>query len=161
MTTVTITRFTPMTDFVTLREAMDRLFEDSFIRPTTWTGLPAGQIAVPVDLWETNDAYHMRADLPGMTPDTIDINVTADTVSFAGESKAETDVTNEGWLRQERRIGKFQRSFTLPVQIDPNKVQANFEHGVLDLVLPKADQVKPRSIKVNANRLSASKDHSK
>jgi HSP20 family protein len=161
MTTVTITRFTPMTDFVTLREAMDRLFEDSFIRPTTWTGLPAGQIAVPVDLWETNDAYHMRADLPGMTPDTIDINVTADTVSFAGESKAETDVTNEGWLRQERRIGKFQRSFTLPVQIDPNKVQANFEHGVLDLVLPKADQVKPRSIKVNANRLSASKDNSK
>jgi HSP20 family protein len=161
MTTVTITRFTPMTDFVTLREAMDRLFEDSFIRPTTWTGLAAGQIAVPVDLWETNDAYHMRADLPGMTPDTIDINVTADTVSFAGETKAETDVANEGWLRQERRIGKFQRSFTLPVQIDPNKVQANFEHGVLDLVLPKADQVKPRSIKVNANRLSASKVNEK
>lgn len=147
---MTITRFTPMTDFVSLREAMDRLFEDSFIRPTTWTGLPAGQIAVPVDLWETNDAYHMRADLPGMTPDTIDINVTADTVSFAGETKPQTDVTNEGWLRQERRVGKFQRSFTLPVQIDPTKVQANFEHGVLDLVLPKADQVKPRSIKVNA-----------
>ncbi len=158
---MTITRFTPMTDFVTLREAMDRLFEDSFIRPTTWTGLPAGQIAVPVDLWETNDAYHMRADLPGMTPDTIDINVTADTVSFAGETKAETDVANEGWLRQERRIGKFQRSFTLPVQIDPNKVQASFEHGVLDLVLPKADQVKPRSIKVNANKLNATKVNEK
>jgi HSP20 family protein len=158
---VTITRFTPMTDFVTLREAMDRLFEDSFIRPTTWTGLAAGQIAVPVDLWETNDAYHLRADLPGMTPDTIDINVTADTVSFAGETKIETDVANEGWLRQERRIGKFQRSFTLPVQIDPNKVQANFEHGVLDLVLPKADQVKPRSIKVNANKLNPNKANDK
>lgn len=147
---MTITRFTPMTDFVSLREAMDRLFEDSFIRPTTYSGLAAGQIAVPVDLWETNDAYHLRADLPGMTPDTIDINVTADTVSFAGETKGQTDVTNDGWLRQERRVGKFQRAFTLPVQIDPNKVQASFEHGVLDLVLPKADQVKPRSIKVNA-----------
>ena len=147
---MTITRFTPMTDFVSLREAMDRLFEDSFIRPTTYSGLAAGQIAVPVDLWETSDAYHLRADLPGMTPDTIDINATADTVSFAGESKAQTDVANEGWLRQERRVGKFQRSFTLPVQIDPNKVQASFEHGVLDLVLPKADQVKPRTIKVNA-----------
>jgi HSP20 family protein len=161
MTTVTITRFTPMTDIVSLREAMDRLFEDSFIRPTTWTGIAAGQIAVPVDLWETNDAYHLRADLPGMTPDTIDINVTADTVSFAGETKTETDVANEGWLRQERRIGKFQRSFTLPVEIDPNKVQASFEHGVLDLVLPKADQVKPRSIKVNANKLNANKVNEK
>lgn len=147
---MTITRFTPMTDFVSLRDAMDRLFEDSFIRPTTYSGLAAGQIAVPVDLWETSDAYHLRADLPGMTPDTIDINVTADTVSFAGEVKAQTDVSSDGWMRQERRVGKFQRAFTLPLQIDPNKVQASFEHGVLDLVLPKADQVKPRSIKVNA-----------
>ena len=146
---MTITRFTPMTDFVSLREAMDRLFEDSFIRPTTWSGVAAGQIAVPVDLWETSDNYHLRADLPGMTPDSIDINVTADTVTLAGETKLPTDVTSDGWLRQERRAGKFQRSFTLPVQIDPNKVQASFEHGVLDLVLPKADQVKPRSIKVN------------
>ena len=147
---MTITRFTPMTDFVSLREAMDRLVEDSFIRPTTFTGLAAGQIAVPVDLWETTDNYHLRADLPGMTPDTIDINVTADSVSLAGETKAPADVSNDGWLRQERRVGKFQRMFTLPVQIDPNKVQASFEHGVLDLVLPKADQVKPRTIKVNA-----------
>ena len=58
---MTITRFTPVTDFVSLREAMDRLFEDSVIRPNMWSGLAAGQIAVPVDLWETNDAYHVTA----------------------------------------------------------------------------------------------------
>src|SRR5689334_18803364 len=150
MTSMTITRFTPMTDFVSLREAMDRLFEDSFIRPTTWSGLAAGQIAVPVDLWETNDAYHLRADVPGISPDQLDINVTADTLTFGGEVKGQSDVSNEGWLRQERRIGKFQRAFTLPVQIDPDKVVANFANGVLELTLPKADQVKPRSIKVNA-----------
>ena len=149
---MTITRFTPMTDFVSLREAMDRLFEDSFIRPTTYSGLAAGQIALPVDLWETNDAYHLRADVPGITPDAIDINVTADTLSITGEVKGQSDVSNDGWLRQERRVGKFQRAFTLPVQIDPDKVQANFTNGVLELVLPKADQVKPRSIKVNANK---------
>lgn len=147
---MTITRFSPMTDFVSLREAMDRLFEDSFIRPTTWTGLAAGQIAVPVDLWETNEAYHLRADLPGLAPDAIDINATADTIAISGETKPVTDVATEGWLRQERRTGKFQRAFTLPVQIDPDKVQASFQHGVLELVLPKADQVKPRSIKVSA-----------
>lgn len=147
---MTITRWSPMTDLVSLREAMDRLFEDSFIKPSTWTGLAAGQVAVPVDLWETNDAYHLRADLPGLAPEEIDINVTADTVALTGETKLSQDVTSDGWLRQERRIGKFQRAFTLPVQIDPDKVQATFTHGVLDLVLPKADQVKPRTIKVTS-----------
>lgn len=147
---MTITRFSPMTDFVSLREAMDRLFEDSIIRPTTWTGLAAGQIAVPVDLWETNDAYHLRADLPGIAPEDIDINVTSESVSLVGETKTQQDVASDGWLRQERRAGKFQRAFTLPVQIDPDKVQATFAHGVLELTLPKADQVKPRTIKVTA-----------
>ena len=147
---MTIARFDPMSDFVSLRQAMDRLFEDSIIRPSVWTGLSAGQIAVPVDLWETNDAYHLRADLPGIAPDDIDINVTSDTVALTGESKMSQDVTNDGWLRQERRVGKFQRAFTLPVQIDPDKVQATFTHGVLELTLPKADQVKPRTIKVTA-----------
>ena len=147
---MTITRWSPMNDLVSLREAMDRLFEDSFIKPSTWTGLAAGQVAVPVDLWETNDAYHMRADLPGIAPDAIDINVTADTVALMGESKTQQDVSTEGWLRQERRVGKFQRAFTLPVQIDPDKVQATFTHGVLELVLPKADQVKPRTVKITS-----------
>lgn len=147
---MTITRFSPMSDFVSLREAMDRLFEDSIIKPATWTGLAGGQIAVPVDLWETNDAYHLRADLPGIAPDDIDINVTSESVALTGETKTSQDVTNDGWLRQERRVGKFQRAFSLPVQIDPDKVQATFMHGVLELVLPKADQVKPRTIKVTA-----------
>lgn len=147
---MTLARFSPMSDFVSLREAMDRLFEDSVIKPTMWTGLAAGQIAVPVDLWESNDAYHLRADLPGLAPDDIDINVTSESVAISGETKAQQDVTSEGWLRQERRVGKFQRAFTLPVQIDPDKVQATFTNGVLELVVPKADQVKPRTIKVTA-----------
>jgi HSP20 family protein len=145
---VTIARFTPLSDVVSLREAMDRLFEDSFIRPSRW--MDGGQLGVPVDLWETKDAYHMRADLPGITPDDIEINATVDTVTINGELKPVTDVANEGWIRQERRYGKFTRSFTLPVQIDANKVEAKFTNGVLELVLPKAENVKPRSIKVNA-----------
>src|SRR5512143_677385 len=98
MTSMTLARFSPMSDFVSLREAMDRLFEDSVIKPTMWTGLAAGQIAVPVDLWESNDAYHLRADLPGLAPDDIDINVTSESVAISGETKAQQDVTSEGWL---------------------------------------------------------------
>ena len=71
-------------------------------------------------------------------------------MTISGELKQEKDVTNEGWLRQERRTGKFTRSFTLPVQIDPNKVEAHFTNGVLELAVPKAESTKPRSIKINA-----------
>ena len=145
---MTLARFNPMADFVSLRDAMDRLVEDSFIRPSAFTGLAAGQLAVPVDLWDTPEAYHLRADLPGLTPDAIDISVTGDTVQLAGEIKPSTDVTQDGWLRQERRFGKFQRAFTLPVQIDPNKVEATFNNGVLELVLHKAESVRPKTIKV-------------
>jgi HSP20 family protein len=130
---MTITRFTLMPDIVSLRDAMDRL----------------GPLAVPVDLWETRDAYHLRADLPGVKPDELEINATSDSISISGEVKGQSDVTEDGWLRQERRFGKFQRAFTLPIAIDPSKVEATFENGVLQLVLPKAENTKPRTIKVN------------
>ena len=145
-----IARYSPLSDLVSLRDAMDQLFQESFIRPNGWSGLPAGQIATPVDLWETKDAYHLRADLPGMTSDDIAINVTGDTVTLSGETKAMSDVANEGWLRQERRAGKFQRAFTLPVQIDANAVTATFSNGVLDLTLPKSEAVKPKTVKIQA-----------
>jgi len=147
---MTIARFSPLGDVVSLREAMDRLFEDSVSRPNGgWSTVAAGQVVVPVDLWETKDAYQVRADLPGLTPDDIEINATAENFTISGEFKPTTDMTS-GWLRHERRIGKFARSFTVPVQIDPTKVEAKFTNGVLELVLPKAENVKPRTIKVNA-----------
>jgi len=149
---MTIARFTPLTDIVSLRDAMDRLFEESFIRPNGWNGVSAGHLAVPVDLWETKDAYQLRADVPGVTSDELEINATSDSISIAGEVKGHADVSENGWLRQERRVGKFQRAFTLPIAIDPTKVEATFDNGVLQLVLPKADNVKPRMIKVNATK---------
>ena len=147
---MTIARFTPLDDVVSLREAMDRLFEDSFTRPNGWSGLVSGQVGVPVDLWETKDAYHLRADLPGLTAEDIEINATSDTITFGGEIKAQADATEDSWLRQERRAGKFQRAFTLPVQIDSNAVTATFTNGILDLVLPKSEAVKPKTVKISA-----------
>jgi HSP20 family protein len=112
--------------------------------------MPAGEVTVPVDLGETKDAFYLRADLPGVSPDDIQISATADTVTITGEIKDDTDKNVETWLRQERCAGRFQRSFALPVQIDPNKVEAHFNNGVLELVLPKSELVKPRTIRVNA-----------
>ncbi len=136
---MTITRFALMPDIVSLRDAMDRL----------------GTLAVPVDLWETKDAYQLRADLPGVKADDLEINATSDSISISGEVKDQAEVTEDGWLRQERRVGKFQRAFTLPIAIDPAKVEATFENGVLSLVLPKAESTKPRTIKVNATNASS------
>jgi len=136
---MTIARFALMPDIVALRDAMDRLDD----------------LAVPVDLWETKDAYHLRADVPGVTPDELEINATSDSISISGEVKGQADVTEDGWLRQERRVGKFQRAFSLPVAVDPSKVEATFENGVLSLVLPKAESTKPRTIKVNATKANS------
>ncbi len=136
---MTITRFALMPDILSLRDAVDRL----------------GTLAVPVDLWETKDAYQLRADLPGVKADDLEINATGDSISIGGEVKDQAEVTEDGWLRQERRVGKFQRAFTLPVAIDPAKVEAMFENGVLSLVLPKAESTKPRTIKVNATNGSS------
>ena len=153
---MTIARFSPLGDVVSLREAMDRLFEDSVSRPNGgWSTVAAGQVVVPVDLWETKDAYHLRADVPGVTPDELEINATSDSISISGEVKGQADVTEDGWLRQERRVGKFQRAFTVPVAIDPSKVEATFENGVLSLVMPKAENTKPRTIKVNATKANS------
>ena len=143
---MSIVRFQPMRDFVSLRDAMDRLFEDSFVRPAAWPT----PLSVPVDLWETQDAYHLKADVPGVGPDDIEINATHESITISGEVKGSQDVSDDGWLRQERRTGKFSRSFTLPVQIDPNKVDATFQNGVLHVTVPKAEAVRPRSIKVRA-----------
>ena len=144
---MSIARFQPMSDILSLREAMDRLFEDSFIRPSVWQN---AAVSAPVDIKETEDAYLLKADLPGFTADDIDINVTHDTVTIAGELKQDEGSNDEGWLRQERRAGKFSRSFTLPVEIDSTKVDATFQNGVLHLTLPKAEAVRPRTIKVRA-----------
>jgi len=149
---MSITRWDPVRDFVSLREAMDRLFEDSFIRPGTALSGDGANTAFAIDLYETPDAFVLKAPLPGIKPDEIDINATTDGVVIRGELKPDLEVKPETWLRQERRYGKFQRGFTLPTQIDPNKVDATFEHGVLTLTLPKAETVKPKQIKVKASQ---------
>ncbi len=144
---MTMTRWHPMREFVPLREVVDRLFEDSVVSPTI---LGDGGWAFPVDIYDKGDAFVVKASLPGVKPDQIEINATAEGVSIRGEVKQESNVKQESWLRQERRFGRFQRAFSLPVAIDPNTVEASFEDGVLTLTLPKSEAVRPKQIKVKA-----------
>jgi HSP20 family protein len=143
-----IVRWEPFRDLISLREAMDRLFEESFIRPRAGWLAPLGAEALVVDMYETDQDVVVKSSVPGIKPEDIDITITGDTLTIKGETKTEEKVEKANYIRQERRYGAFSRSLTLPTTIVAEKAKAEFENGVLTLTLPKAEEVKPKTIKV-------------
>ena len=145
-----IMRWEPLNDVVSLRDAMDRLFEESFITPRFFAPLREGVMGtLPLDVVETENDVIVKASVPGLKPEDIDVTVVGDTLTIKGETKSEKKEEKSNYLLQERRFGSFQRAITLPVMVQSEKAQADFENGVLTLTLPKAEEVKPKQIKVN------------
>lgn len=144
---MSITRWEPWSELMTLRDAMDRLFEESFIRPGRLLGAPDGG-GVPVDMFQQDGNLVVKAPLPGVKPEDIEVTVVGDTLTIKGETKAETEVKEENVIRRERRFGAFTRSVSLPTPVDTSKANATFENGVLTLTLPVAEEAKPKAIKV-------------
>ena len=145
-----IVRWEPFRDLISLREAMDRLFEESFIRPRSGWLAPVGIGGLAVDVYETDQDVIVKSSVPGVRPEDIDITITGDTLTIKGQTKAEEKVERANYIRQERRYGAFSRSLTLPTTIVAEKAKAEFEDGVLTLTLPKAEEVKPKTIEVKA-----------
>lgn len=126
---------------------MDRLFEESFVRPSRlWPGVEAGD--VPVDVYQTVDDVVVEAALPGIKPEEVDITITGDTLTIKGEHKEEQAVKEEDYFYRERRYGAFSRSVAIPAKVKSDKAEAVFENGVLTLRLPKAEEIKPKQIKI-------------
>ena len=150
----TITRWEPFNDFVGLRDAMDRLMNDAFVRParfiTDRADAQAQELGMPVDVTETPDAITVKAALPGVKADDVDINITGDVLTIRGEMKSETEKDEGNVHRKEIRYGNYSRSFTLPTAVQSDGADATFENGVLTLRLPKMEEVKPKQIKVQA-----------
>lgn len=142
-----ITRWDPFAELQSLRQTMDRLFDDA--RPWRFN-VNGGEAYFPVDLYETNDEVVVKASLPGVKPEDIDISVTGQVLTLKGESKEEHEEKAQNYYRRERRSGSFVRQLQLPTDVEPDRAEAVFEHGVLRLTLPKAEAVKPRTIKVQA-----------
>jgi len=145
-----LVRWDPFHDLVSLREAMDRLFEESFVQPQGGWLAPVGMETLAVDMYETDDAIVVRTVVPGVKPEDLDVSVTGDTLTIKGETKAEEEVKEENYIRRERRYGSFCRSLLVPIPVVADKAEAEFENGVLTLTLPKAEEVKPKAIKVKA-----------
>ncbi|MGA3029585.1 MAG: Hsp20/alpha crystallin family protein [Candidatus Limnocylindrales bacterium] len=142
---MTLIRRAGFGDILSLRQAMDRLFEESFVNPGTWQ-FGEGQL-VPVDVYTTNHDVVVQAILPGVKPEEVDITVEGSTLSISGDTSSMIPA-REGLLLQEIRRGRFIRTLTLPAGLEADKATATFEDGILTLRIPKAEQVKPRQIKI-------------
>lgn len=146
---MSLTRWEPFRDLVSLREAMDRLFEESFVRPGRLIPF-GGQEMLAIDMYETDDEVVVKTAVPGVAPEDMDITITGDTLTIRGETKTEEKEERRNYIRRERRYGSFSRSVTLPGGLQTDQADAVFEQGVLTLTIPKAEEVKPKAIKVKA-----------
>jgi HSP20 family protein len=132
-----------------LRDAMDRLFDSYFTAPATPVSDRWPAWSPAIDVVETKDAYHVKAEVPGIAPGDIDISMTGNTLTLKGEKKEEKTEGDTTWHRTERTYGSFVRTLELPEGVDPERVQACHDKGVLTIEIAKSERVKPRTIKVN------------
>lgn len=153
---MSIVRWEPFREMISLRNAMDRLFEESFVRPTRfWPEL--GIEEIPIDMYQTDNDVVVKASLPGTKPDEVDISITGDTITIKGERKKEKEVKEENYFYKERRYGAFSRSIVLPLPVKGDKAEATFDDGVLTVTIPKAEEVKPRTIKIKTKESAKDK----
>jgi HSP20 family protein len=136
-----VTRWNPVRDLLTMREAMDNAFNDRFMRV-----FEGGRAAVlPIDAYATEEAIVIMTDVPGLKPDELKVTFEGDTLTIRGEIKP---VEQKNFLLRERMVGKFERTLTVNTPVDADKIEAEFENGVLTLTLPKAEAVKPKQINI-------------
>ena len=143
-------RWQPMGETVTLRDAMDRLFDEAFTRPWAMGDGRISRFAPAVDMFETENEVVVKAALPGMKAEDVDINVTGEMLTIKGELKEENESKDKAYHIREHRWGSFERSMGLPTAVVPDKAKAEFENGILTVTLPRADEVKPKTITVKA-----------
>ncbi|HNC08178.1 MAG TPA: Hsp20/alpha crystallin family protein, partial [Anaerolineales bacterium] len=132
-------RWEPAREMMTLREAMDRLFDDAFTRPLSLSG---NNWSIPaVDMYQTDNEVVVKAALPGIKADEVQINVTGEILTLKGETKQENETKEKAYHIREQRWGTFERSIVLPTEVVADKAKADFENGVLTITLPKAEEV--------------------
>jgi len=141
-----VTRCDPFREAVTLREAMDRLFEDSFVPSGRREGAGERTFRLPLDAYVTQDEIVVTANMPGVKPEDVEITLEGDTLTIKGVRPG--PIENVDYVLQERPYGRFQRTLNINIPVDADKAEAKYEHGLLTLSIPKAEAVKPKTIAV-------------
>jgi len=138
--------FSRITDPQALRETMDRLIQENVVRPIR--GIASGVSGwFPVDMIDQGDSVMVRAALPGINPSDIQVSLLGNVLSIDVEASG-SDTERSNWLLRERPVGPFRRSITVPVPVDPDATQAQYDQGILTLTMPKSEQARPKQIKV-------------
>jgi HSP20 family protein len=143
-------RWQPAREMVTWLDAMDRLLDDAFTRPWGLSQAGRGISAPSLDMYETDNEVVVKAAVPGMKAEDVQINITGEMLTIKGETKEASEVKEKAYHIREQRWGSFERSIELPTQVVSEKAKAEFEDGILTISLPKAEQVKPKTITVKA-----------
>ena len=148
-------RWEPFRELADLRREMERIF-DQFLeeRPARKA---RGAWLPTVDIYERNDHFVVRADIPGVRPENIDVSVQDDVLTIHGERKHEEEVRDEKYYRAERRFGSFERTVMLPPTVDRERVKATFDNGVLEVTPPKLPQVQPKKVEIEVKPTTAGK----
>jgi HSP20 family protein len=143
-------RWEPVAELNTIQNEMNRLFNNLFDAPTggSGSGTQARRWIPAMDLVETTDHYVLRADLPGLGDEDVNVQLEDSVLTISGERKTEQHTEPEGYYRLERAFGGFSRSLTLPDGIDPDSIQAHFDRGVLEITIPKPEQKKARQVQI-------------
>jgi HSP20 family protein len=147
--TTALTHFEPFADALKLSDAMEQLLNESWVAPRSFFGSWNGTASMPLDMYETDEAYVVTAFLPGVPNDKLDIQVQQNILSIHGEVSVEQP-KDARYLIQERGSGVFARSLRLPSQVDADKIAATYTDGVLTITLPKVESVKPHRISIKA-----------
>lgn len=144
-----IVKYDPWRDVLSLRDEIDRLFEDFFpVKSGERRDYLAEVWAPAIDIYETKDDVVVKAELPGMNKEDIKINIVDNSLVIEGEKKQEKEVKEENYYRVERRYGAFRRAIEIPVPVKTENVEATYKDGVLEIKLPKKEEAKPKEIEV-------------
>ncbi|HLI69027.1 MAG TPA: Hsp20/alpha crystallin family protein [Ktedonobacteraceae bacterium] len=145
-----LTQFDPFQEMMGLREAMNQLFSESFVRPT-WRRSTSAALSFPIDVLETETGYQVQALLPGLTPENVEVSVLQNTLTLKGHLESWVKPGQQGtWLTREIGTGAFERSITFPKDIDVDKIETSYQHGVLSLSIPFSEVSRPRKISITS-----------
>jgi HSP20 family protein len=147
-----IVRWEPFRDLLATQREFDRLFREAFSPIFGESDLSSRTWMPPVDIFETDGEVVLKAELPGVKPEDVELRVENNTLFLRGERRFEKEVNEENYHRVERSYGSFSRSFTLPSSIDSEKVKAEYKDGLLTLTMPKREEAKPKTIKIAVSK---------
>ncbi len=146
-------RWEPLREMATMREAMDRLFDDGLAHPVRrWSGHRTGWDNLGLDVYHTPESLVIKATVPGVKPEDVEVTVTGNTLAISGQARTDEEVKEESYIVRERRSGSFSRTLRLPTGLKTDEMEAAYEDGILTLTISKVEEARPRAIKVEVKR---------